>query len=187
MRRNQQVILGVLLGLLFVALILLLRQPAKTPKSRMPGGYALSSSRSHVSPSRGVAYRVARVIDGDTIDVFVSESQMERIRFIGIDTPETVDQRKSVQCYGPEASARMKELLIGKSVVLETKPDEDKDDYGRFLRYVILDGEDIGAEMLEEGYAKSFCRAFPHPKCAEYEALEKAAKSAGRGRWGSCR
>lgn len=187
MRRNQQFVLGVLLGLLFVTIVLLLRQPASQSKSRMPGGYALSSSRTHVSPSRGVSYRVAHVVDGDTIDVFMQGEATERIRFIGIDTPETVDQRKSVQCYGPEASARMKELLTGKSVTLETKHDEDKDDYGRFLRYVILDDKDIGALMLEEGYARSLCAAFPHPRCSKYDALEHVARREKRGRWGVCR
>ena len=125
------------------------------------------------------------MIDGDTIDVTVGDG-LERIRFIGIDTPETVDERKPVQCYGPEASAKMKELLTGESVTLDTKPDEDKDDYGRFLRYVILDGKDIGALMLGEGYAKSLCRAFPHPKCGEYDRLEQLARSEKRGRWGVC-
>lgn len=187
MRQNQQFVLGVLLTLLLLTVLLLLQRSPSTPKSRMPNGYSLSSSSTHVSPSRGVSYRVAHVIDGDTIDVFLDASHAERIRFIGIDTPETVDQRKKIQCYGPEASARMKELLTGKYVTLETKPDEDKDDYGRFLRYVILDGKDIGAEMLEEGYAKSLCVAFPHPKCAEYDALEREAKNKKIGRWGSCR
>ncbi len=115
------------------------------------------------------------------------DGKSERVRFIGIDTPETVDDRKKVQCYGPEASERMKELLSGKSVALETKPDEDKDDYGRLLRYVILDGSDIGAEMIEEGYAKSLCFAFPHPRCEEYDKLEREARELKRGRWGTCR
>lgn len=112
--------------------------------------------------------------------------ETERIRFIGIDTPETVDDRKKVQCYGPEASARMKELLTGKSVTLETKPDEDRDDYGRLLRYVILDGVDIGAVMLAEGYARSLCKAFPHPRCSAYDRLERDAREQKLGRWLAC-
>lgn len=187
MRRNQLVIGSVLLALILVVGLLLLKQSPRMTRNSVPANYHLSSSRTHQSPARGVSYRVARVVDGDTIDVFVRGEETERIRFIGIDTPETVDQRKPVQCYGPEASARMKALLTGKSVVLETKPDEDHDDYGRFLRYVILDGQDIGAEMLAEGYAKSLCAAFPHPKCSAYDALEKAAKSARKGRWSACR
>lgn len=186
MRRNQFVLLGILFILMLGTGIFLLRQPYEASRNRMPGEHEHSSSRSHQSPVSGNRYRVARVIDGDTIDVIVGDAT-ERIRFIGIDTPETVDDRKPVQCYGSEASAKMKELLRGKSVILETKPDEDHDDYGRFLRYVILDDRDIGAEMLEEGYAKSLCTAFPHPKCGEYDALEKQARVLKVGRWGVCR
>lgn len=187
MRKHQRVITGVLLLMMLVVGILLFTQISEMPRNRTPRSVHLSSSRTHKSPVSGRSYSVARVIDGDTIDVFLGNDQTERIRFIGIDTPETVDQRKPVQCFGPEASAKMKELLTGKSVVLETKPDEDKDDYGRFLRYVILDGNDIGAEMLEEGYAKSLCAAFPHPRCAAYDALEQTARREKRGRWGNCR
>lgn len=187
MRKNQPVIIGVLLLMLLVVGVLLLTQISRVLPNRTPRSVHLSSSRTHESPVSGSLYRVARVIDGDTVDVFVQDEQTERIRFIGIDTPETVDQRKPVQCYGPEASAKMKELLTGKYIVLEAKPDEDHDDYGRFLRYVMFDGKDIGALMLQEGYAKSLCAAFPHPRCSAYDALEKEARSEGRGRWGACR
>ncbi len=183
MTRKQQWIIGGFLGLLcIVAVALLLNMEQRALRSsKLQRGFE-SSTQTDVS-----LFTVARVIDGDTIDVFTEGDATERIRFIGIDTPETVDDRKKVQCYGPEASAKMKELLTGKSVLLETKPDEDRDDYGRFLRYVILDGKDIGAKMLEEGYARSLCAAFPHPRCAEYDVLEKAARSERRGRWGACR
>lgn len=129
---------------------------------------------------------VTHVVDGDTIDVTGADQKKVRVRFVGIDTPETVDPRKGVQCEGPEASNRMKALLSGKTVTLEKKPDEDKDDYGRLLRYVYLDGKDIGAQMLAEGYAESLCEKFPHPKCDAYDALEAKAKSEKLGRWGAC-
>ncbi len=184
MRKNYSLILAVLAVLTAFTALFLLKNSPKTA-SNYPASHHTRSSVAHLSPENGILFRVARVIDGDTIDVQIG-NQTERIRFIGIDTPETVDERKPIQCYGPEASARMKELLTGKSVMLETKPDEDTDDYGRFLRYVMLDGKDIGAEMLEEGYAKSLCAAFPHPKCAEYDALEQTARNSKRGRWGVC-
>lgn len=187
MSRNRTVIIGVLLVLMLLVSIALLRIPASTPKSPLSNGDHLQSSATHQSPSSGDLFRVAQVIDGDTIDVFTDGDQSVRVRFIGIDTPETVDERKPVQCYGPEASARMKELLIGNSVKLLTNPDEDHDDYGRLLRYVMLDGRDIGGQMLEEGYARSLCYAFPHPKCREYDLLEQQARSMKRGRWGACR
>jgi micrococcal nuclease len=133
----------------------------------------------------GTRYEVVKVIDGDTIDLRM-DGKTKRVRLVGIDTPETVDPRKPVQCFGPEASKRMKGLLSGKAVTLASKPDEDHDSYGRLLRYVFLDGRDIGAGMIEEGYAQSICAAFPHPKCAAYDALEQAAKTSKIGRWRSC-
>ena len=134
----------------------------------------------------GIPYIVVHVVDGDTIDVQPPGGEKERVRLIGIDTPETVDPRKSKQCYGDEASARMKELLDEKMVTLQAKPDEDKDDYGRLLRYVALDGRDVGSMMLEEGYAESLCKKFPHPKCDLYDQLQQKAMTMHLGRWAAC-
>lgn len=131
-------------------------------------------------------YRVSNVVDGDTLDVRGADGTEVRVRLVGIDTPETVDPNRRVECEGPEASARMKELLLEKNVSLEAKPDEDKDPYGRLLRYVFLSGKDIGAQMIEEGYAVSICKKFPHPRCNTYEELEKKAMQAKLGRWGKC-
>ncbi len=166
----------VLLIASIIALPFVLREPLQEPKSRMP----------HVSSSlaKSLAH-VVRAVDGDTLVVTIGGKE-ERVRILGIDTPETVDIRKKVQCYGPEASARMKELLEGTSVALEAKPDEDRDDYDRLLRYVFLGDEDIGALMLREGYARSLCFTFPHPKCSEYEVFESSARRARLGRWGAC-
>ncbi len=176
MRKKSIIFLVVFLVLVLIVALLVLQSTTSVPR------FSVGES----SEEHEILFPVARVIDGDTIDVVI-DGKTERIRFIGIDTPETVDDRKKIQCYGPESSAHMKELLSGKSVALETKPDEDRDDYGRLLRYVFLGDTDIGATMLEEGYARSLCFAFPHPRCAEYEALEEVAKSAGRGRWEACR
>ncbi len=129
---------------------------------------------------------VTHVVDGDTIDVVTPSGAKERVRLVGIDTPETVDPRKRVQCEGPEASARLKQLLAQKRVSLEAKPDEDRDPYGRLLRYVYLDGNDIGAQMISEGYALSICKKFPHPKCSLYQDLQQKAMGAKLGRWGVC-
>ena len=132
------------------------------------------------------SYLVTHIVDGDTIDVRFNASKTERIRLLGIDTPETVDHRKKVQCYGPQASKRLHELLSGKTVELLVNPAEDKDAYGRLLRYVSLDGIDINAKMLQEGYAESLCKRFPHPRCVEYDALQKEAQTGKKGRWGAC-
>lgn len=127
---------------------------------------------------------VVDVVDGDTLRVQVSGAT-EKVRIIGIDTPETVDPRKPVQCFGKEASDHMKQLLSGKSIELETNPAEDKDVYGRLLRYVQFDGEDVGATMVRDGYAYSY-RKYPHPRLEAYNAFEQEARSGNKGLWGKC-
>jgi micrococcal nuclease len=77
---------------------------------------------------------VTRVVDGDTIKVEIDGVQYD-VRYIGIDTPETVHPSQPVGCFGPEASARNKELVDGKRVGLE-KDVSEMDRYGRLLRYV---------------------------------------------------
>ncbi len=177
-------LLGVIVMLPFVLEFSFLDQTLDT-KIHIPGAQTISVS-SAFSRSTEAVFIVTHIVDGDTIDVQSLAGKAERIRLIGIDTPETVDPRKKVQCYGPEASAHMKTLLAGKTVTLAAKPDEDHDTYGRLLRYVFLDGRDIGKEMIQEGYALSLCAKFPHPKCAVYDAAQKEAEAAGRGRWIAC-
>ena len=128
--------------------------------------------------------RVLRAIDGDTLQIS-EHGRTEIVRIIGIDSPETVDPRKPVQCYGPEASKEMHALADGKEITLETRPGDDRDKYGRLLRYIRLGGRDLGAEMIEEGYARSY-RPFPHPRMGLYNELEAQAKTAKRGVWNAC-
>ncbi|MFA6523743.1 MAG: thermonuclease family protein [Candidatus Peribacteraceae bacterium] len=130
-----------------------------------------------------VTAHVVNVVDGDTIDVRMPGGSRERVRIVGIDTPETKDPRKPVQCFGKEASDRMKEILLGNDVVLEKKPDENKDKYGRLLRYVSLNGEDVGASLIRDGYAFSY-KVFPHPRLELYNALERKAEEEEAGLWG---
>lgn len=95
---------------------------------------------------------VTRVIDGDTIEL----QSGARVRYLGIDTPETVDPNEPEQPFGLEASVRNKELVEGKTVYLQ-KGLRDIDEYGRLLRYVYLeDGTFVNAELVAEGYAKSY-------------------------------
>ena len=91
-----------------------------------------------------VLWLVTKVVDGDTIEVQF-EGVKETIRFIGIDTPETKDPRKPVQCFGQEASNKMKELVENKQVILESDPSQGElDKYGRLLRFLFLpDGTNV--------------------------------------------
>ncbi len=129
-------------------------------------------------------YQVVRVVDGDTIDVHISD-QTKRLRLIGIDTPETVDPNKPIQCYGPEASAKAKELLMGNFVNLEEDATQgDADKYGRLLRYVFLkDSTNFYKWMIENGYAREYTYSTPYKYQDEFKAAEVAAKASKVGLW----
>ncbi len=129
---------------------------------------------------------VVRAVDGDTLLVRMGDGRQERVRVIGINAPESVDQKRPMGCYGVEASTRMHELLDGKDIEVTPEPQDDRDVFGRLLRYISFGGIDIGAEMIREGYAESYCYKYPHPRCSQYEALERAAVTANVGMWGHC-
>lgn len=146
------------------------------------GGGAADSVTSE-SAIPGLA-RVVRVVDGDTIDVQLDGS-VERVRYIGIDTPETVDPRRPVECFGHEASRRNTELVEGQRVELERDVSE-RDAFGRLLRYVYVDGQMVNALLVQEGYA--FAVSFP-PDVRHQDLLrdlERVAREEGRGLWGAC-
>jgi micrococcal nuclease len=128
--------------------------------------------------------RVVRVVDGDTIEVEIS-GKIESVRYIGIDTPETVDPRKPVQCFGVEASNKNKELVGGKTVRLE-KDITDRDKYGRLLRYVWLGDMLINQVLTEQGFAKSYS----YPPDIKYQnkfvEAERTAREDKLGLWTAC-
>jgi len=134
---------------------------------------------------------VTHVVDGDTFDVRLDGGEEARVRLLGVNTPETVDPRKPVECFGKEASAFAKAVLNEKRVRLEADPQADeRDKYGRLLRNVILeDGTDFNAELVASGYAYAYT-FFPLDPLRKREiiALEKQAKAEGVGLWGEgCR
>ena len=138
------------------------------------------------------SFKVTRVIDGDTVEI----ESGEKVRYIGIDTPETVDPRKPVQCFGLEASKKNKELVEGKTVLLE-KDITDKDKYSRLLRYVWVGdpsppvggsgrGLFINLELVKQGFAFSYTYPPDIKYQKEFLAAEKEAREAKRGLWGAC-
>jgi endonuclease YncB( thermonuclease family) len=131
-------------------------------------------------------YSVSHVVDGDTIDVTQGSSR-ERVRLIGIDTPETKDPRKPVQCFGEAAAAKTGSLVQGKSVRLEADPaDDNRDKYGRLLRYVYLpDGTFVNQVLVEQGYAFAYT-VFPNSKLDQFRAWEHEARTQNRGLWAGC-
>lgn len=129
-------------------------------------------------------YSVSRVIDGDTIDISI-DGKVERLRLIGIDTPETVDPRKPVECFGVEASNKAKTLLIGKKVSLESDGSQGElDKYNRLLRYVFLeDGTNINLLMIKEGYAHEYTYNLPYKYQTEFKNAQKQAEANKAGLW----
>ena len=132
--------------------------------------------------------KVLRVVDGDTIKVLINDTQ-DTVRLIGIDAPETVDPKKPVQCFGEEASAKAKEVLEDKEVVLESDPTQgNRDEYGRLLRYVFLeDGTNFDGFMIFGGYAREYTfKGNPYKYQMEFVQDQNKAKGENRGLWDSC-
>ena len=128
--------------------------------------------------------QVIKVIDGDTIDVEIN-GKVQRVRLIGINSPETADPRKPVECFGGEAANRTKEILTGKKVRLEEDTTQDnKDKYNRLLRYVFLkDGTNFNKLMISEGFAYEYTYDLPYKYQIEFKNAEKEARNTKRGLW----
>ncbi|MCC6404827.1 MAG: thermonuclease family protein [Candidatus Yanofskybacteria bacterium] len=125
---------------------------------------------------------VTKVVDGDTIEI----EGGTRVRYIGVNTPETVDPRRPVQCFGKEASSYNASLVEGQFVRL-VRDISDTDKYGRLLRYIYLaDGTFVNLQLVARGYA--YANTYPpdiaHAK--EFAAAQAEAREASRGLWGSC-
>ncbi|MBP7807521.1 thermonuclease family protein [Candidatus Saccharibacteria bacterium] len=131
-------------------------------------------------------YAVTDFNDGDTVTVDMSGRQ-EKIRFIGVDTPETQDPRKAVQCFGKAASKFTKDLIGEQAVRLEADPlNTNRDRYNRLLRYIYLpDGRLVNAEIIAQGYGFAYT-SFPFTKADEFRALQTTARTEERGLWKSC-
>ena len=132
-------------------------------------------------------YRVERVIDGDTLKVYPNPSpasdQGDRIRLIGVDTPETVRPDYPVEYFGREAAAFTRRLSEGRRVRLEFDPAAGQDRYGRTLAYVYLeDGTFVNAEIIRQGYGHAYTN-FPFAYLEEFRALEREARESHRGLW----
>ena len=137
-------------------------------------------------PSDGEWYTVVKVIDGDTIDV-EKDGLKERIRLVGIDTPESVSPFEPIECYGVEASEYTKSLVLGKKVqLLVDQKQGDEDQYARKLRYVFLEDQShVNYQLVEQGFAHAYKKV-----SSDYTTLflqaEKEARNAQRGGWGVC-
>jgi micrococcal nuclease len=132
---------------------------------------------------------VVRVVDGDTIEVRLAGSPTtERVRLIGIDTPESVDPRTPVECYGPESTERARALLPEGTVVRLERDVEGRDRYDRLLAYVHRAEDDlfVNLALVAEGFAEPL----PYPPntahAADLAAAANTARAGGLGLWGAC-
>ena len=151
------------------------------------GGVGLLTGCTHAAVATDGVATVTEVVDGDTIDVRIV-GRTERVRLIGIDTPETKKPDTPIECYGPEASANTTALLpVGTAVRIE-RDVVGRDDYGRLLGYVyrLDDGLFVNLDIIERGYATplsiqpntTFARAFA--------AAAGDAERADVGLWAAC-
>lgn len=149
-------------------------------------GWLKSASQTAQQHQPGL-YQVVKFDDGDTIQVNMG-GHNEKVRFIGVDTPETHDPRKTVQCYGQAAAAFTKQLIGTHDVRLEADPQNtDRDRYNRLLRYVYLpDGRLVNAEIIKQGYGFAYTY-FPFSKLEEFRGYEGQARDSNRGLWDKCK
>jgi micrococcal nuclease len=131
--------------------------------------------------------RVVRVVDGDTVKVRIGDS-VRTVRYIGVDTPESVKPGTPVECYAKPASHFNERLVEGKRVRLRYGP-ERYDRYGRVLAYVYLAGDRqtfVNAVLVRRGYARTLAIAPNTQYAGLFEVIERRARRHGRGLWGAC-
>ena len=147
------------------------QDPGATADTSVPG------------PSRFAAV-VTAPVDGDTVRVRTARGN-ETVRFLGVNTPETHHPTKGVECFGPEAAAFTDRALTGRSIELELDV-EHRDQYGRLLAYVIVDGRRFNDVLLARGYARLLIIPPNGVHGRTMLEAELAARRARRGLWAAC-
>lgn len=162
-----------LLALLAIALLL-------ADRIERTGGTA-----AEFEPGAEVEASVLRVVDGDTIEVDLAGAGNETVRYIGIDTPESVKPGAEVECFGPEAAEANRDLVEGEAVRLRFDR-ELRDHYGRLLAYVYSGETLVNAALVERGYAHTLEIEPNTAEAGELARKETAAARSGRGLWARC-
>ena len=139
-------------------------------------------SSSHGGPLHG---RVVRVVDGDTIKARLDDGRTERVRYIGVDTPESVKPDTPVQCFAKRASHFNAALVAGRDVTLRTDA-EERYRYGRLLAYVYANGRFVNRELVARGYARTLTIPPNVAHADEFARLARRAREAGLGLWRAC-
>ena len=159
--------------LLFVVAVILLRP------------WEFRQHHSGTEPSQVLTGVAVRAVDGDTLEVRLDDGDVETVRLIGVDTPETVKPDTPVQCFGPQASAFEHRHTEGKRVKLLVGV-EPRDFYGRLLAYVFVDDRFLEVELLRRGLARTLT-FHPNDRFAlRFEKLERTAAKRRKGLWNAC-
>ncbi len=183
--------LGLAAGLFVLGLSIFLGAILNKPEGRSSSVKPVPTSASSAVLSESVSetFKVTRVIDGDTIEI----EGGKMVRYIGMDTPETVDPRRPVGCFGKEASDKNKELVEGKQVRLE-KDISETDKYDRLLRYVYVGDPSTSLRtsifvndfLVRQGFAK----ISTYPPDVKYQdqflEAEREAREKNLGLWSGC-
>jgi micrococcal nuclease len=148
-------------------------------------GWLSQAGRKAISTQPGL-YGINHFVDGDTIAVNMN-GKVEKVRFIGVDTPETHKPNTPVQCYGLAAAAFTKRMIGNNRVRLVSDSlSTDRDRYDRLLRYVYLpDGTLVNEKLIQGGYG-FYYPYFPFTKAQRFAADEQSAMAARKGLWASC-
>ena len=149
---------------------------------------ALLAGHGHGGPaasSTTMRARVLRVVDGDTIKVRLEGGRTERVRYIGVDTPESVKPGTPVQCFAKKASHFNTSLVTGREVTLRLDA-EERDRYGRLLAYVYADDTFVNRALVARGYARTLTIPPNVAHADEFARLARHAREAGLGLWRAC-
>lgn len=192
MWQNTKLLISFSIGIVFFGLGLLwfgLKPSDEQSSSPSPTPFVEITPVATSSATQGLTGEkaiVINVVDGDTIELHNGKT----VRFIGIDTPETVDPRRAIGCFGKEAGLETKDLLNGKEVIMQ-KDVSETDKYGRLLRYVFLPLEEgqilfVNDYLVRKGFA-TVVTFPPDVKFNEqFRLAEQEAREYRRGLWGKC-
>lgn len=171
--------------LVIVAYITVTARPQNTEEAPEP---TLSPVIQRAIPAAATEQaHVTEVIDGDTVKVRLGD-QLATVRLIGINTPETVDPRKPVQCFGEEASQALKQQLENTDIFMASDPDQQNlDRYGRLLRYIYKpDGVFMNEWLIRQGFAYEYTYDRPYQFQQQFKQAQAEARQASVGLWAAC-
>ncbi len=154
-------------------------------KPKIESGVVGESLLANEEIRKSPTYKVLRVVDGDTIRIDYNGKD-EKVRFIGLDTPETKDPRKPIQCFGREATAKMTEFAENKNIRLEfDKTQGERDKYGRLLAFVYSeDNKNLAYEMIRQGYGNEYTyNSNPYKYQNEFKEAARKAREENKGLW----